>query len=148
MLRRTFLHTAIASATAAALSADDRRASGIRLGFDTYSVRSFDWKAIRLLDYAAGLKLDTIQISSLGDYDSLDPAHLVKVKEHAAAVGVAIDGGIGCICPLSKSWRPNYGDPAEYLIRGLQVSKTVGATSMRCFMGSSEDRTGPTEPLM
>src|ERR1700737_499440 len=104
MLRRSFLKTALASVTTAALSADDRRASGIRLGFDTYSVRSFRWKAIQLIDYAASLKLDTIQISSLGDYESLDPAYLGKVKEHAAASGIALDGGIGGVFPLSKSW--------------------------------------------
>src|SRR5437588_2929303 len=98
MLRRAFLQ----SAAAAAVTGADSGSGGIRLGFDTYSVRAFGWKAIQLLDYAAGLKLDTIQISSLGDYESLDPAYLSKVKEHAAALQVAIDGGIGCICPLSK----------------------------------------------
>ena len=39
----------------------------IKLGFDSYSIRAFQWKAIQLLDYAAGLKLDTVQLSSLGD---------------------------------------------------------------------------------
>ncbi len=122
----------------------------IRLGFDTYSLRGFRWKAIQLLNYAAGLKLDTIQISSLSDYESLEPAYLAQVKDHAAALHLAIDGGIGCICPLSKSWRPAYGEPGEYLLRGLRISKAVGATSMRCFMGSSDDRTGaqPIERLM
>ena len=122
----------------------------IRLGFDTYSLRAFRWKAIQLLDYAAALKLDTIQISSLGDYESLEPAYLSKVKEHAGALQIAIDGGIGCICPISKSWRPAYGQPGEYILRGLQVSKAVGAASMRCFMGSSDDRTGekPIEQLI
>jgi sugar phosphate isomerase/epimerase len=122
----------------------------IRLGFDTYSLRAFNWKAIQLLDYAAGLKLDTIQISSLGDYESLEPAYLAQVKQHAAALQIAIDGGMGCICPISKSWRPAYGDAGEYILRGLRVSKAVGASSMRCFMGSSDDRTGaqPIERLM
>ena len=122
----------------------------IRLGFDTYSLRAFRWKAIQLLDYAAGLKLDTIQISSLGDYESLEPAYLSKVKEHAGALNIAIDGGIGCICPISKSWKPTYGEPGQYVLRGLRVSKAVGAKSMRCFMGSSDDRNGtqPIEQLM
>lgn len=124
--------------------------SSIHLGFDTYSVRAFHWKAVQLLDYAAALKLDTIQISSLDDYESLDPAHLAKVKDHAAAVQVAIDGGIGCVCPLSKSWSPKHGDPAAHVTLGLQVAKAVGASSMRCFMGSSDDRVGaqPIERLL
>src|SRR5438045_2249804 len=106
MLRRSFLQSTAASVSTSAAAADDKRATAIRLGFDTYSVRAFGWKAIQLLDYASSLKLDTIQLSSLGDYDSFEPAYLAKVKEHANTLDLAIDGGIGCVCPLSKSWRP------------------------------------------
>ena len=122
----------------------------IRLGFDSYSVRAFQWKAIQLLDYAAGLKLDTIQLSGLEDYESFEPAYLARVKDHAAKVGIAIDGGMGCICPLSASWNAKQGDPKENILRGLRVAKAVGATSMRCFMGSGADRRGkqPLEALM
>jgi len=114
----------------------------IRLGFDTYSIRAFHWKAIQLLDYAAGLKLDTIQLSSLDDYESLEPAHLSQVKDHAAKVGIAIDAGMGCICPLSTAWSEKNGDPKENILRGLRVAQAVGARSMRCFMGSRADRLG------
>jgi len=112
----------------------------IRLGFDSYSIRDFHWRDIQLLDYAASLKLDTIQLSGLDDYQSLDPAHLAQVKDHAARVGIAIDAGIGCICPLSKGWNAGNGTPTEYLLKGLRVAKAVGAPSMRCYMGASGDR--------
>jgi sugar phosphate isomerase/epimerase len=115
----------------------------IRLGFDTYSLRAFRWKAMQLLDYAGALKLDTIQISSSGDYESLEPAHLARVKEHAASLGIVLDAGIGCICPTSASWSAKNGDPVENISRGLQVAKAIGATSMRCFMGSDKDRRTP-----
>ncbi len=144
MLRRSFLQSLAGAALAAAPVA------GIKLGFDTYSLRAFRWKAIQLIDYAANLRLDTIQISSLGDYESLEPAHLAKVKDHAASLGIVLDGGMGCICPLSKSWRPTFGDPVANIVRGLEVAKGIGAASMRCFMGSSDDRDGsrPIEALM
>ena len=138
MLRRTFLQSA---PTAAALAAGTT-AGGIRLGFDSYSIRAFQWKAIQLLDYAAGLKLDTIQLSSLNDYESLEPAYLQQVKDHAARVGLTIDAGMGCICGTSASYNKKEGEPAAYLERGLRVANAVGATSMRCFMGSSADRRG------
>ena len=79
MRRRTLLQAAAGlSAFAAVSAADDQPAVPIRLGFDTYSIRAFQWKALQLIDYAATLKLDTIQISSLDDYESLDPAHLAQ----------------------------------------------------------------------
>jgi len=151
MRRCTFIQAAAGlGAAAAAVSGADEPATGIRLGFDTYSIRALQWKATRLIDYAAGLKLDTIQISSLDDYESFDPAYLAGLKDHAAKVGIAIDGGMGCICPLSASWKAEYGDPKENILRGLRVAKAVGAPSMRCFMGSEADRHGklPLEAVM
>jgi sugar phosphate isomerase/epimerase len=139
MTRRTLLKTTAGASLAAPLPGSDE----IRLGFDTYSIRAFRWKAIQLLDYAARLKLDTIQISGLGDYENLEPAYLRKVKDHSARLGISIDAGTGCICPTSKSWRPKQGDPKEYVRQGLRVAKTLGATTMRCYMGSSADRLGP-----
>ncbi len=116
---------------------------GIKLGFDSYSIRAFEWKAIQLLDYAAGLKLDTVQLSSLGDYESLEPAHLQKVKDHASRLGVEIDAGTGCICSTSASYNAaKQGDPREYLLNGLRVAHAVGAKSMRCYMGAAADRHG------
>jgi sugar phosphate isomerase/epimerase len=138
MLRRTFLKSA---PTAAALAAGTP-ASGIKLGFDSYSVRAFKWNALELIDYAAGLKLDTIQLSSLGDYESLEPAYLKQVKERALRAGLVLDAGIGCICPSSASYNKKEGEPAEYIERGLRVARAIGAVSMRCYMGSSADRLG------
>ncbi len=122
----------------------------IRLGFDTYSVRSSHWKDMELLEYAARLQLDTVQISSLGDYQSLDPAHLAQVKARAAALGIRIDCGIGCICSLSKSFNPKAGSATGRIHQGLGVARALGATSMRCFLGANADRRQehPIEALM
>lgn len=132
MQRRAFLQTALQAAASAAFAIPQRHAAAeetgavpIRLGFDTYSLRAFRWKAMQLLDYAAAQKLDTIQISSSGDYESLDAAHLARVKEHAASLGIALDAGIGCICPTSTSWNVKNGDPVENLALGLRVAKAI-----------------------
>jgi sugar phosphate isomerase/epimerase len=137
MLRRTFLQATSGAALAAAANAPGE---GIRLGFDTFSVRDFHWKDIQYLDYAASQKLDTVQLSSLDDYESLDPAHLAKVKDHAERVGVTIDAGIGTICDIAKGWNPKEGTSAAYLRKGLGVAKSVGAHAMRCNLGTREDR--------
>src|ERR1051325_2819272 len=143
MLRRTFLQTLPAGALAAAPAPDE---VPVKLGFDTYSIRAFQWKASRFLDYAAGLKLDTIQFSSMDDYDNYEPAYLQNIKDQAARLNISIDAGMGCICPSSKSFSKN-GPPArDRILQGLRVAKAVGSGSMRCYMGSSNDRLGP-EPI-
>lgn len=98
---------------------------------------------MQLIDYAASLKLDLVQISSVGDYESTDPAFLAKVKEHAAQRGIEIDGGTGCVCPTSSSYSPKGKDPVAYTLEGLRVAHAVGAHGMRCFLGSRPDRLGP-----
>ena len=71
--RRHFLKTLAAAAVATpfahrALAATPK----IKLGMDNFAVRAMGWKAPQLLDYAASLKLDTLLISDLDAYDSLD----------------------------------------------------------------------------
>lgn len=140
MLRRTFLH----SAAAAAAAPSSGPGAGIRLGFDSYSLNAFKWKAIQLLDYAASLQLDTIQLSSLGDYESLEPAYLRKVKDHASRLGIEIEAGTGCICPSSKAYNAKrLGDPAAHMSRALKVAREAGSRSLRCYLGSGADRLGP-----
>ena len=141
MRRRTFLQSSSTALAAAALPAP--AADGdIPLGFDSFSIRDWKWKAIQLLDYAAGLKLDTVQLSSLDDYESLEPAYLQRVKDHAARLGIAIDAGTGCICPSSQSYPRNQGDAAEALGKALEVARAVGSKMLRCYMGTRADRRG------
>lgn len=140
MQRRHFLQTLAAAPLLAAAPA-----TPIRLGFDTYSLRAFGWKSFELIDYAVAQGLDTIQFSSLDDFASLEPAHLKQVAERAARAGITIDGGTGCICPVSKSWTANLGTPELQITQGLEAAHHVGATSMRCYMGNSDDRQTPEQ---
>ena len=139
MLRRTFLSTPLAAAATRLRAA----APGIRLGYDTYSLRAWRWKAMEHLEFCAAQKLDTIQISSLNDFESLEPAQLEKVRRRAAELGVTIDAGTGCICPSAKAYRASLGDPSEHLGKALRVAKAVGASSVRCYLGDLADRLGP-----
>ncbi len=145
MQRRTFLQSVTGAGSAFSAwqaQAQKRAGRGIRLGFDSYTLRAFEWKDIQFLDYADRQKLDTVQLSDLLDFASLDPAHLRKVKERAARLGIVIDGGLGCICPTAANYRHEEGDPAQYILRGLRACQAVGATCMRCFMGDATERRG------
>jgi hypothetical protein len=95
MRRRSFLTgMAAGAAVSAGSSAEPAPAPDVpvKLGFDTYSIRAFHWKAVQLLDYAGSLKLDTIQLSSMGDYESLEPAYLQKIKNHHRTVRSGLRG--------------------------------------------------------
>jgi sugar phosphate isomerase/epimerase len=152
MLRRAFLQKTSAAAFAARLAAAQTSpptAPGrrLRLGIDSYSVRAFRWKALELLDFAAKLKIDTMQISSLSEFESLEPAYLRKVKDQADRLGIQLEGGIGCICPTTTSWDKSEGDPVRYLLKGLNAAKALGAAPMRCFMGATADRYQSSTPI-
>jgi 3-oxoisoapionate decarboxylase len=142
MRRRTFLQSLPAVAAAAYAEPVPADPVPVKLGFDTYSIRAFNWKVFQFIDYAAAQKLDTIQISSMADYETYEPAYLQKVKDQAARHNIQLDAGMGCICPLSKSFSKN-GPPArDRVLEGLRVAKAVGAASMRCYLGASADRLG------
>src|SRR3954454_20468513 len=140
MRRRGFLQTLTAAAWAA--PAPPPAAGPTKLGFAAYSVRAFNYKIPQFLEYAAAQKLDTIQISSMSDYESYEPAYLQKVKDQAARHNIQLDAGMGCICPLSKSFSKNGPPVRDRVLEGLRVGKAVGATSMRCYLGASADRLG------
>jgi sugar phosphate isomerase/epimerase len=122
----------------------------IRLGYDTYSLRSWKWDGMQHLNFASQQGLDAIQFSSNDDYGDTSPEALRRVKERATELGIRIDAGTGCVCELSKSWNPKDGSPQQVLKRGLDIAHTVGATAMRCVMGSQLDRFGdrPLDELM
>ena len=122
----------------------------IRLGYDTYSLRSWKWNAAQHLDFASQQGLDAIQFSSTEDYGDVSPEALQRVKQRAQELGIRVDSGIGCVCELSKSWNGKNGTPEQVLSRGLEIAHSAGSKVMRCFMGSQLDRFGdrPLQQLM
>ena len=144
--RRTFLKT-IAAASAGIAATGFASASGstpgtkkLKLGFDNFSIRAMGWKAPALLDYAASLKLDSILISDLDAYESLEEKHLKEVKAKADDLGVQIHAGTWSICPTSKAFKNKWGTAEEHLATGIRVAKALGSPVIRCVLGTGEDR--------
>ena len=148
--RRTFLKTVAAAGAGLALAgtagADDGPVPAskpkLRLGFDNFSVRALGWKAPALLDYAAALKLDTIIISDLDAYDSLEEKPLKEVKAKADDLGIQIHAGSWSICPTSKHFKDKWGTAEEHLALGTRVAKALGSPVLRCILGMGDDRKG------
>lgn len=137
--RREFLGS-VAAAAAATRPQDPPARLGLKLGFDNFSIRALGWKAPRLLEYAAELRLDTILLSDLDVYESHDDAYLRDLRRKAADLGIEIQVGTGCICPSSGMWNPKWGSPEEHLALTIRIAQALGSTVARCFLGRGEDR--------
>jgi sugar phosphate isomerase/epimerase len=110
------------------------------LGLDNFAVRAMGWKATKLVDYAASLGCDSLFITDLDAFESLEDAALRALRERATARGLAIQVGTWSICPTSKAFRPNRGTAPEHLALGLRVAKAVGSPVLRVVLGTWEDR--------
>lgn len=142
--RRAFLRAAglgvAASAVGSRSPAQAASADRPPLGLDNYAVRAMGWKAPQLVDYAASLGCDSLFVTDLDAFESLETASLRSLAERAAARGLAIQVGTWSICPTSKAFRPNRGSAAEHLALGLRVARDVGSPVLRVVLGTWEDR--------
>lgn len=144
MHRRSFLSGL--TAAAAALSARPLVAAGtgaspkIKLGLDNFAVRGMGWKAPALIEYAASIKCDTLFISDLDAFESLEDAALRGIRRQAEAAGLELYVGSWSICPTSKSFKKNWGSAEEHLRLVLRVAQTLGSPVARVVLGSMEDR--------
>src|SRR5438552_16190951 len=132
--RRTFLKTMTTASAglalggiASAAEAPARTKHKLKLGFDNFAIRAMGWKAPALLDYAASLKLDSILISDLDAYESLEEKPLQEVRAKAHDLGIQIHAGTWSICPTSKFFKDKWGNAEEHLALGIRVSKSLGS---------------------
>jgi 3-oxoisoapionate decarboxylase len=148
--RRTFLKTAVMAGAGLAcsglgaangLGADGAKQPKLRLGFDNFSVRAMVWKAAALLDYAASLQLDSLLISDLDAYESLETKSLREVRAKAEGLGIQLHAGTWSICPTSTFFKNKWGTAEEHLALGIRVARDLGSPVLRCILGKGEDRT-------
>ena len=118
-----------------------------KLGFDNFSVRAFNWKAPRLIEYAASLKVDTLLLSDLEVYGSLDEGYLGTIRVQADRAGIELQAGTSSICPTSQSYNESKWGKAEDHARLLvRTAKRLGSSVARCYLGSRRDRDGVRHP--
>jgi sugar phosphate isomerase/epimerase len=116
--------------------------SRARLGLDLFSLRSQGWSPFELLDFAAKLGVDVAHFSEPRFLGSLEDAHLHKVKAHADRLGLTLEVGFGSICPSASRFKKEDGSPSEQLLRMFHVAKILGSPFVRCYLGSSAERSG------
>ena len=145
--RRGFLQAAAASALAAPLAfgaEPEKKSPGrIKLGLDNFAVRAMNWKAPQLIEYAASLKLDSLFISDLDAFESLEPAHLKEIRARAADAGMQIHVGTWSICPTSTTFKDKWGNAEEHLALGIRTAQALGSPVIRVILGNGGDRLTP-----
>ena len=144
--RRDFLKTlALASAAAATtplmgLAAASAARRGVKLGYDNFAVRAFNWMVEEHIEFSAKLGCDSLFMSDLDHFKSLEDAYLKEVRAKAADQGLQIHVGTWSICPTSKSFKNNRGTAEEHLRLGIRVAKASGSPVVRVILGSGDDR--------
>jgi len=111
-----------------------------KLGFDNYSIRALGWKAPRLIDYAASLKLDAILLSDPDVYESAAESYLKEIKSKADDLRIAIQVGMLSICPGSKLFDSRRGTAEEQLKLIIRIARALGSKVARCVLGHIDDR--------
>jgi 3-oxoisoapionate decarboxylase len=119
------------------------RTPNLPLGFDNYALHLWNWKAPRLLDYAASLDVDVILFSDLDVYESLSDRCLRDLKRKADDLGIAIQAGSWSICPTSQFFNAKWGTAKEHLALLIRVASTLGSPVARCLLGMAADRATP-----
>ena len=113
------------------------------LGYDNFAVRAMGWKAKALIDHAVKLKVDTLFITDLDAFESLEDQALAVVKNHAYEKGIKLYLGTWSICPSSESFKNNRGTAEEHLQLGMRAAKALGSPVLRVVLGSAKDRGTP-----
>jgi sugar phosphate isomerase/epimerase len=115
----------------------------IKLGVDNFAVRALNWKAPALIDYAASLEVDTLFITDLDAFESLEPKHLAELKAKAADKGLQIYLGTWSICPTSMTFKDKWGTAEQHLRLGIASAKAIGSPVIRVIVGNGDDRKTP-----
>src|SRR4029079_7647065 len=86
---------------------------------------------------------DSILISDLDAFESLEEKYLKDLKKKAADQGLQIPLGTWSICPTSKAFRKNRGTAEEHLLLAIQSAQALGSPVIRVVLGNGEDRKTP-----
>lgn len=149
--RRDFVKNTIAlsasisvfSGAALSLSAQKEGRDEIRktpLGFDNFSIRTTQWKAGKLLDWAASQKVDCVLFSDLEVYESLEESYFRDLQKKADDLGLFIYVGGLSVCPSSRMFSDKYGTAEEFLRLMIKIAGYLKSPVVRCVLGSREDR--------
>lgn len=137
MQRRDFLFAGLAALAATKLRGADRP---LRLGYNTYSIRSHNWLDRQLIDFAVENKLDAIFLQDTSDPGAQDPKHWAEVRAWAKDAGLRLETGGGAVLPKDAD---DFKVKADYLRQQLRRASALGSPLMRCLIAGMRSQLPP-----
>jgi len=110
------------------------------IGLNTYSIRAFRWPDRKLIDYAAGLKLDAIFLQDSVDPETNDPAHWPQVKAAALNAGLHLETGTGASLPRTPD---SFDDSVKLLRQAIRRAAGMGSPVVRTLVASDRAHLPP-----
>jgi len=112
----------------------------IPLGLCNHSLRSLQFNAPQLIEYAIRQKLDSVLFNTFQPFDNLETAYLSGLSKTAKSNDISIYIGAGSISEKSKSFSGKYGNAFTLLEEGIRVAKIVGSPIVGVRIGGIDDR--------
>jgi 3-oxoisoapionate decarboxylase len=106
------------------------------LGLNTYCLRAFRWPDLKLLDYAASLKLDAVFLQDSLDPRVNDPAHWAEVKAAAKRLNLHLETGTGASLPRDLN---NIQPAVELLRAAVKRAAAMGSPIVRTLIAGDRD---------
>lgn len=143
--RRQFLKTVAAGSVLAATGplagfAAHHKGGGVKLGYDNFAVRAMNWMVEDHLKYSEKLGIDSLFMSDLDHFKSLEMGYLKDVRKKATDMGIDIHVGTWSICPTSVTFKDKWGTAVEHLQLSIRVAEALGSPVIRVVLGNRDDR--------
>lgn len=114
------------------------------IGLNTYSIRAFRWPDLKLIEYAASLKLNAIFLQDSVDPETNNPTHWPEVKAAATAAGLHLETGTGASLPAAPE---RFEASVANLRIAIRRAAAMGSPVVRTLAATDRAHlpTGPVE---
>lgn len=106
------------------------------IGLNTYCLRAFRWPDLKLLEYAASLKLDSVFLQDSLDPRVNDPAHWTEVKDAAKRLNLHLETGTGASLPRDLS---DIQPSVTNLRNAIRRASAMGSPLVRTLIAGDRD---------
>lgn len=103
----------------------------IPLGLNSYCLRGFKWPDLKMLEYAASLKLDGVYLLDSPDPATNDPAHWKAVKEETARLGLRLETNMGPSLPKTAD---GFDASVQLLRNAIRRAQGMGSPLVRTLL--------------